>query len=187
MAKQELPLTGNTHNPDERGELIGIGGQYTVHDIGDGRVVKIPNSMDGSRRFVGGWGPHIAEMKNKHRPLTETAYYRRYCVPHVLRLAARYRTLRDVLGRPQAGPGSCFTQDRARPLRDLIPEATPAEVRNTLDATADLCQLLWRYGIHDYIWFFLVNNAVDARGKVVCLDFGEVAFDTAWVEPNVEG
>lgn len=32
MPAEQLPLTGNPADPDERGELIGIGGQYTVHD-----------------------------------------------------------------------------------------------------------------------------------------------------------
>ncbi len=183
----ESPLTGNPSDPEERGILIGIGGQYTVHDIGNDRVMKIPNSMDGTRRFVGGWGPQIAEMTNKHRPLEETAADREYCVPHVLRLAARYQVLNDLLARPKAMPGFCFTQDKVeRALKHLIPKAGPAKVRSYLDATADIYQLLWRYGIHDCIWFFLVNNGVDSHGKVVYLDFGETLFDTTRVAVNVE-
>ena len=176
----DLPLTGNPCDPDERGILIGIGGQFTVHDIGKGRVMKIPNSMDGTRRFVGGWGPHVAKMK-KHRPLEETAVFRDKCIPHVLRLAARYPTLSEALARPLAMPGQCFTQDKVPPLLDLIPTVTPAEIRSYLDGYADVCQLCWRYGIHDYILFFAVNNAIDAQGRVVLLDFGEAVFDTAVV------
>ena len=37
---EEIPLTGNPFDPEQRGWLIGIGGQYTVHDIGHGRVAK---------------------------------------------------------------------------------------------------------------------------------------------------
>ena len=50
VASRRIPLTGNPGNPEERGELIGIGVQYAVHAIGGGRVVKIPNSMDGRTR-----------------------------------------------------------------------------------------------------------------------------------------
>ena len=186
MPTDQLPLTGNPSDPDERGMLIGIGGQFTVHDIGNGRVMKIPNSMDGTRRFVGGWGPHVGKMK-RHIPLKETASHRDSCVPHVLRLAARYSALSDALARPRAMPGQCFTQDRVRPLRDLIPTAAPGEIRSYLDGYADVCQLCWRYGIHDYIFFFAGNNAIDAQDRAVLLDFGEVAFDTTLVAKFVEG
>jgi hypothetical protein len=39
--QHDLPLTGNPLDPEQRGWLIGIGGQYIVHDIGHGRVAKI--------------------------------------------------------------------------------------------------------------------------------------------------
>ena len=185
MPTDQRPLTGNPHDPVQRGELIGIGGQYTVHDIGNGRVMKIPNSMDGSRRFVGGWGPHVLEMK-RHMPLEETAQQRDHSIPHVLRLAARYPTLHEALARPDAAPGLCFSQEKVQPLRDLIPSASPDEVRGYLDGFADVCQLCWRYGIHDNILFFVVNNAVDASGKVVLIDFGEVGLDTPFVASRAE-
>lgn len=185
MPADELPLTGNPANPEERGTLIGIGGQYTVHDIGGGRVMKIPNSMDGSRPFVGGWGPHVSEMK-RHQPLQETADQRDHSVPHVLRLASRYPVLDDALARPKAAPGGCFTQDKVGPLRDLIPTATPDEIRRYLDGYADVCQLCWRYGIHDAIQFSVVNNALDAKGNVVFVDFGEVILDTDFMASVAE-
>lgn len=185
-ARDERPLTGNPSAPDERGELIGIGGQYTVHDIGDGRVVKIPNSLDGSRRFVGGWAPHMADVPNRHMPLIETAYNRSYCVPHCLRLAARYPVLHELFGRPEALPGLCFTQDRLETLRDVIARSTDGEVRSYIDATADIYRLLWRYGIHDPIWFWIVNNGVDAEGRVLYMDFGETMFCAHAVRQKIE-
>ena len=185
MLTDQLPLTGNPHDPDQRGELIGIGGQYTVHDIGGGRVIKIPNSMDGSRSFIGGWGPHVRDMK-RHFPLEETAQHRNHCIPHVLRLAARYPVLYEALARPTATPGLCFTQDKVQPIRDLVPSASPDEIRGYLDGYADVCQLCWLYGIHDAILFFVVNNALDAKGNVVFVDFGEVILDTDFMASAAE-
>jgi hypothetical protein len=186
MSDHQAPLTGNPCDPDDRGELIGIGGQYTVHDIGHGRVMKIPNSIDGSRRFVGGWRPEVSQMTNRHMPLWETAFYRELCVPHVLRLTARYPALYEIMARPEAKPGLCFTQDKVQPIKESIVESEPNQIRRYLDATADIYQLLWRYGIHDYICFFWVNNAIDAEGKVVYLDFGETAFDTTRVSAHIK-
>ena len=177
--------TGNPCDLDERGWLIGVGGQYTVHDLGSGRVVKIPNSMDGARRFVGGWGPHVSKMK-RHFPLEETAGSRAFNVPHALRLAARYPTLSAALAHPRAMSGECFSQDKVQVLYDLIPKASPDEIRGYLDGYADVCQLCWRYGINDCILFFSVNNGIDAQGKVVFLDFGEVTFDTTLVASQAE-
>ena len=175
-----FPPTGNPCDPDECGLLIGVGSQYTVHDLGDGRVVKIPNSMDGTRRFVGGWGPHY-DASTAHRPIDETVYHREECAPHVLRLAARYPPLSAALGNPQAVPGGSFTQDKVRPLIEVIGTASPDEIRGYLADYADLCLLFWRYGIHEYILNFGTNNGVDAKGRLVLMDFGEVAFVTTFV------
>ena len=83
--------------------------------------------------------------------------------------------------------GPCFTQDKVDgTLGDAIRAATDADVRCYLDATADIYQLLWRYGIHDYVWYFLLNNGIDSTGKVVCLDFGETFFDSTWVAERVD-
>jgi len=176
--------TGNPCDPDERGILIGVGSQFTIHDLGEGRVVKIPNSIDGSRLFVGGWGPHLTGKK--HIPLEETAIYRGVCTPHVLRLAARYPRLSAALGQPRALPGMCFTQDKVRPLVDVIPTAKPDEIRDYIDGYADVCLLCWRYGVHEYILNFGMNNGLDAKNRVVLVDFGEAAFDTTHVERMVE-
>lgn len=184
--QHDLPLTGNPLDPEQRGWLIGIGGQYTVHDIGHDRVAKIPNSLDGTRRFVGGWGPRAASIWHKHEPLLVKAYQMEYCVPHILRLAARYPPLDEILARPRKASGLCFTQDKVEPLEDAIKTATDAEIRSYLDATADIYQHLWRYGIHDFVWYFLLNNGIDSSGKVVCLDFAEMLFDTTWVAERVD-
>jgi hypothetical protein len=185
LSSDFLPLTGNPANPEERGNLIGLGGQYTVHDVGGGRVMKIRNSIDGSRLFVGGYGPHVLKMK-RHIPMEETAIYSGACVPHVLRLAARYPALSEALANPTSAPGNCFTQDKVDPIRELMPSSTPSQIRGFLDGYADVCQLCWRHGIHDYIIFFLVNCAVDAEGTLLLLDFGETAFDTTVVANSIK-
>lgn len=179
------PLTGNPHDPDQRGWLLGIGCQYTVHDIGQGRVVKIPNSLDGSRRFVGGWCPQVADYYT-HEPQPVYAYHMEYTIPHILRLAGRYPRLHESLARPEASAGLCFTQDKVRPLVDLFTDANDAEAQDYLDASADICRLLWRHGIHEYARYFLLNNGVDSTGNVVCIDFGEALFDTTRVAERVD-
>ena len=176
-------LTGNPYEPEQRGALIGLGGQYTVHDIGGGRVAKIPNAIDGSRKFVGGYGPHVLAMK-RHIPCQETATYRGVCIPHVLRLVPRYPELDAALGHPRPSGDNCFTQDIARPVREQMPNVSSDEIRRYIDGYADICLLCWRYGIHDYIHFWIVNCGLDDRDEVVLLDFGEVSFDTPRMRRN---
>ena len=72
-----------------------------------------------------------------------------YTVPHILRLARRYPRLHELLARPEASAGLCFTQDKVQVLWDLFEEANDADVRYYLDSSADTCQLLWRYGIQE--------------------------------------
>lgn len=173
MATPDLFPTGNPHDPDERGLLIGVGGQYTVHDLGNGRVSKVPNDCGGSRLFVGGWGPHF-DPTHANAPNEMTIGGRDTAVPHVLRLAARYPKLYEALARPRAGAGSSFTQDKVRPLSDVLPDATADEIRGYLEAFADLHQLCWRYGIAEAIFNFGINNGITDSGRLVLIDFGEV-------------
>jgi len=109
-----------------------------------------------------------------------------YTVPHILRLARRYPRLHELLARPEASAGLCFTQDKVQVLWDLFEEANDADVRYYLDSSADTCQLLWRYGIQEYVRYFLLNNGVNSAGKVVCIDFGEALFDTTRAAERVD-
>ena len=177
MAKPDLFPTGNPYDPDERGLLIGVGAQYTVHDLGTGRVSKVPNDYDGSRLFVGGWGPHF-DATHANAPNEMTVGGRDIAVPHVLRLAARYPKLYEALARPRTGAGGSFTQDKVRPLSDVLPDATDDEIRGYLEAYADLHQLCWRYGISEGIFAFGINNGIAESGRLVLVDFGEVHNDT---------
>jgi hypothetical protein len=169
--------TGNPYDPDECGLLIGVGAQYTFHDLGNGRVSKVPNNFDGSRQFVGGWGTHF-DATHANTPNEITIGGRNISVPHVLRLAARYPELYEALCRPQAGPGCNFTQDKVLSLADVIPDATDDEIRGYLEAYADLHQLCWRYGIAEGIFNFGNNNGITDSGRLVLIDFGEVQIDT---------
>jgi len=177
MATPDLFPTGNPYDSDECGLLIGVGAQYTVHDLGNGRVSKVPNSFDGSRRFVGGWGTHF-DATHANAPNEMTIGGRDIGVPHALRLAARYPGLYEALGRPKAMPGGSFTQDMVRPLSDVIPDATADEIRGYLEAYADLHQFCWRYGIAEAIFNFGINNGITDSGRLVLIDFGEVHPDT---------
>jgi hypothetical protein len=174
---KDFSPTGNPCNPDERGLLIGVGAQYTLHDLGDGRVVKIPNSTDGTRCFVGGWSPHF-DATTAHCPNRETEYFREESVPHVLRLASRYQPLAVALGKPQVEPGNSFTQDKVSPLMHVIPTASPEDIQGYLNDLADLCLVCWLYGIHDRILNFGMNNGLDTEGRLVLVDFGETTFET---------
>lgn len=177
MSTPDLYPTGNPHDPDERGLLVGVGAQYTVHDLGNGRVSKIPNNFDGSRRFVGGWGTHF-DAAYANAPNEMTIGGRDIAVPHVLRLTARYPLLYEALGRPSAGLGGGFTQDKVVPLSDAIPRRTDDEIRGYIEAYADLHLLCWRYGIAEGTLNFGSNNGLTESGRLVLLDFGEVQHDT---------
>lgn len=42
----------DAYTAEDRGSAIGAGGQYTAYDVGDGRVLKWPNSLEEATRIV---------------------------------------------------------------------------------------------------------------------------------------
>ena len=87
-------------SPENRrasGALIGGGAQFTVYDVGDARVLKVPTSPHEAYHAIAKWE---SDSKAAWRLVAMTAHFREESVPHVLRLAARYPELSTALVLP---------------------------------------------------------------------------------------
>ena len=197
-------MPSDRHPTENHGTFLGAGGQYTAYDVGDGRVLKWPNSLEEATRIFSSM-----EEEDPQRFAHMVVHFRDESVPHVLRLAARYpelssavghpmplpesafaqddiRPTSTILGHPQARPDTGYTQDWVRPLALVLQSMSREETTGILEAYANLQLLCWRYGVYDRLYNFAYNNGLDARGRVVLNDFGETSFDTTFVAAHVE-
>jgi hypothetical protein len=192
------------HPTENRGTFLGAGGQYTAYDAGEGRVLKWPNSLEEATRILSS----MSEMDPQEHAYM-VVHFRDESVPHVLRLATRYPELSSAMGHPMPLPESTFTQndirqtssllghprtrsdtgysqDWVRPLASVFENTSPEETARILEDYANLQLLCWRYGVYDRLYNFAYNNGLDAQGRIVLNDFGEMSFDTTFVAAHVE-
>lgn len=167
------------------GEPIGNGGQYRIYDAGDGRVLKVPNTLEEAHRVHEGWSAS-ADSAEALATARQGLWFRDNNVPRVLRLVARYPNLSATLGNPRPESDGCFTQDWVRMLSDVIEESDRGAILACFEGYADCVCTCWRYGFHDYLNQFDGNNGLDGSGRVVFIDFGEVASLTPFVRQIVQ-
>ena len=98
----------DAHATEDRGTAIGAGGQYTAYDVGDGRVLKWPNSVEKATRITS----TMPEVENPPKLARMVIHFRDESVPHVLRLAARYPELSSAVGHPRPLPESAFSENQ---------------------------------------------------------------------------
>ena len=166
-------------------ELLAFGGQYKVYDAGDGRVRKVPNTLEEAHRVRQGWEPS-ADSAHTLATARTGLWFRDINVPRLLRLATRYADLSATLGSPIPEADGCFTQDRVRMLKDVFEQSDRDAIVACFQGYADCMRACWRYGIHDYMCAFHNNNGLNDSGHVVFIDFGEVASSTPFVREAVQ-
>ena len=166
------------------GEPIGNGGQYRIYDAGDGRVLKVPNTLEEAHRVYEGWS--TLDSTAALIGAKQVLWFRDNNVPRVLRLVARYPDLSATLANPRPEPDGCFIQDWARMLDAVIGTSDRHAIVACFEGYADCMRTCWAYGLHDYLNHFDFNNGLDDSGRVVFVDFGEVASFTPFVRQFVE-
>lgn len=71
---------------------------------------------------------------------------------------------------------SNFTQDKVVILEDYLKSCSTEDVIKIIDKYIEFQKMLWSHGIHDAVYKFQPNYAVDKEDNVVCVDFGEFVF-----------
>ncbi|MFC1525404.1 hypothetical protein ACFL6X_01180 [Candidatus Latescibacterota bacterium] len=166
------------------GDPIGAGGQYKIYDAGDGRVLKVPNTLEEAHRVHEGWSSS-SDSAEALATARQGLWFRDNNVPRLLRLVARYPDLSVTLGNPIPEADGSFTQDRVRMLSDVFENSDRSAILACFEGYADCIRACWRYGLHDYMCAFHSNNGLDGSGRVVFIDFGEVASFTPFVRQTV--
>jgi len=157
---------------DEAMDSIGKGAQYKVIDTHDGRVRKIPLTLEESREVIAGWyAPRPIPVE-----LTVSKYRQQAILSanKVGDLLGEHPELRASFGNPAFETEGVYTQDKLMTLGQALRAASDTNARQLIDAYARLIVRHWRYGISERVFNCTVNNGVDEKGEIVLLDFGEI-------------
>lgn len=160
-------------------EMIGEGLQYTVFDLGNGRVRKIPKCRDEMIEMAMNW----YESKQKAADNVDLALKRREKVDGKLQ---EMEIPSYIFGNFEVD-GSIVYQDRLIPVNRKLEETDNLELKKKIiDDYVELLQILWSYGVGDTIYNFTINNGYDDKDRLVQMDFGEIVFSKERIKKEVK-
>jgi hypothetical protein len=165
--------------------VLGVGWQYTVYDLGDGRVLKVPLSREQRMRIA------FAEHRN------DPAFTRERAAAWADAVAVETRrsygvlegALPDLDARLLAYPlllgNDIYEQDKVLIVANFFRDHSFAENAAIVDRYVETTRALWQWGISDVVFNFAVNSGIAADGAVVLCDLGELTTAQTWVRQNV--
>lgn len=153
-------------------DILTRGAQYKVIDTLDGRVLKLPLTREESLDVIAGWfAPEEIPTEFLEVNYGQLAVDACALVGKLLEVCPE---IRYTFANPAFGENGAYNQDKVEVLGNALLGCGQEEGGRLLDSYAELVLLHRRYGIADTSLNFTVNNGVDAEGRVVLIDFGEV-------------
>ncbi|MDE2183781.1 MAG: hypothetical protein KGJ78_12250 [Alphaproteobacteria bacterium] len=155
---------------------IGGGLQYTVYDLGNGRVFKRPTTFWESYWRVLGWRMpfHKTSILSAHKDVARIKSYTQRSFQNLRPLLPRVS--RD-LGNPVIFGDLSYEQDLAVVVADYFPNHTFRENRDLVDRYIALTFRFWEMGFGEWPFKLCLNYGVDRGGALILLDLGELFFD----------
>ena len=151
------------------------GWQYIVYDLGNGRVRKKPRSLPSLF-------PSLLFSSRKARPLGSHAILRE--AKHLKRqareatdcLSARKHLVdAGLFGYPKLFADGSYEQDLVVTLGDHLQGTNRQQKKSAIEKLIALQHACWEYGLGDPGFDFANNTGVDAHGRVIQIDLGELA------------
>lgn len=172
---------------------LGAGWQYTVYDLGNGRVLKKYNTWLMSLRIiVRDLLPRLLDSELFLSELQKFPKIPQYISSLRIKALASIEAL-NRLSLPQAWfanprflDGLDYEQDRVTPLH-LLFEQQPIEVsKHAIDQFIVFNQRLLAHGVADKFFNCPYNFGLNAEGDVVLMDIGELITDIERIRQQIE-
>lgn len=166
-------------------KLLGRGWQYSVYENGNGRVIKKYNN-----KVVAFWVMFWACFPFRQHPLRSLPNYYRLCrefAQHSLELVKKSHIEPELLGNPTIHDDLSYEQDRAIPLETYFSTCSYSEGCVIIDEFVLLQQKLIKYGLFDKSANIGKNFGLDAAGRVIMIDLGELLSDPEKIQKQIAG
>ncbi len=154
-------------------EQLGRGWQYTVYDMGNGRVLKRANTrsvayMRMVRDFLWTAPWRICSMSHYFNKAREEAMTS-------MSVLDAHAISRAWLAFPVREGEMDYTQDKVSPLRTIFPRLSQQEGEGLIDRFVQFNRALIQFSYVDRTFQITENYGLDKDGNIVLMDLGEIA------------
>lgn len=165
-------------------ELIGKGWQYTVYDLGNGRVLKKCNSTIGAF-FIMLYDsfPYI------HHPIWDMPRLRQEAKKAVYSSISNIKYVKLeawMLANPIIHEDFSYEQDLVMPLSTYLNHSSEVEGKTIIDDFANFSVMLVKHSCIDKRFDIGNNFGIDALGRIVLIDLGELCCDIESVHSQIQ-
>jgi hypothetical protein len=164
-------------------KVIGRGWQYSVYDLGNGRVLKRGHSpLVAAFVMLRDSFPYVRlplwEMPRHYREAKKAA---RCSIPKIME-----NTLEPwMLANPKMHADGSYEQDMVTPLCICLERATNEEGERLIDAFVEFNKILLKNTIIDKSFDAGNNFGIDAHGRMVLIDLGELVCERAKIDEQL--
>lgn len=166
--------------PEGEPVLLGEGSQYRVYDVAEDRVLKVPQTQEGSEAAIATWYKESPEGIPEYA--RKISFLRDQGASYVRNLVNYVDGAYELFGRPDFNPDGSFTQDKMTPMGEILKTASPEEAQRLLDGYIGIIKQSWDMGCFDWVFNMASNVCVSKSGRVVLSDFGEMGFERSTAE-----
>ncbi len=168
----------------DKNQRVGKGWQYTVYDLGNGRVYKKFNTKLEAYRIM---------LKDRWYIFWRLPGYLKKMKKNVkksFQFLEKNDIDGDLIGNFKRRKGLDYEQDKAVPLKDYckkLSRDSKKECRAIVDKFIKLVDTLYSdYGCMDKAMKFGKNFGIDNNGQVVLIDIGEIWFEPKSIKKRVK-
>lgn len=172
---------------------LGAGWQYTVYDLGNGRVLKKYNAWPTSLRII--VRDLSSRLLNPDLFMSELRKFPKipqYISNLRIKAIASIETLNRLslppawFANPRFLDGLDYEQDKVTPLHVLFEQQSIEVSKQVIDKFVVFNQRLLAHGIADKFFNCAYNFGLNAEGEVVLMDIGELITDVERIRQQIE-
>jgi hypothetical protein len=153
-------------------KFLGRGWQYTVYDMGNGRVLKRYNTrLQAYSIMLRQCFPYI------RNPIWKIPGYHRGCRNTAISSMQKIKETKmdmALFGHPKILNELDYEQDKAVPLRSYFKGLTFDEGKRVIGEFIEFNDILVRNRLIDKSFLIGKNYGIDSRGKIILIDIGEL-------------
>ena len=164
--------------------IIGKGWQYTVYDLGNGRVYKKFNSHDESFRIIlKDWWFVFWKTPSLVKEMKDSAIKSLDFLENFLNKHPEHKILFGNFKRVNEFD---IEQDKVIPLKVYFQNHSIKENKIVIDKFVELCWLFLEWGFMDKALKVGENFGINENGQVILMDIGEIWFNNEKVKRQID-
>lgn len=166
-------------------EIIGSGTQYTVYDLGNGRVRKVPLEYEESVNVVDSW--YDSPQTDTPEVVRQLLDQRNAGAIYVENTIAQNPSSAGFFGNPVFRENGIIEQDKMDSVSTLFDDARNKEsLIMAVGLSVDAIKTAWSYGVCDTVFNMVKNYGLTSAGKVAMKDFGQISTDLGYARHVVD-